>query len=164
VQACTRQSTTTRSETMASNAVIQMIIITLIPWLELRGSIPYGIATGMSPLFVFIVCVGTNMALVPIIFFFLDHIFPFIRKYELVDDIVDGVQKRAKPYVDKYGLPGLAFFVAIPFPGSGAYSGALASYVLGIDRKHSVYAILLGILAAGAVMTLASMGVFSLIL
>ena len=113
---------------------LQLFFLTLVPWIELRGSIPYGIALGLNPILVLLFCIVVNILLLLPLFFFLDHLFPFIRHWAIIDKIVMRVQTKSEKYVDRWGFVGLALFVGVPLPGSGVYSGALAAYLLGIPK------------------------------
>ncbi|MBN3037181.1 MAG: small multi-drug export protein [Candidatus Diapherotrites archaeon] len=144
--------------------LVQLMVLTCLPWLELRGSIPAGIAMGLDPFSVFVVCTGVNMLLVFPVFVFLDHVFPFVEHWRLSQWVLRGVRRKSHKLVQKYGPLGLALFVAVPLPGTGAYAGSLAAYVFGVDRRMAVNAVALGVLFAGVFVTLLSSGVFSLLL
>lgn len=138
--------------------LLYLVLLTLVPWIELRGSIPYGIGIELNPVLVFVVCVITNVLLLFPTFFFLDHFFRFVKHWRIVRNMVDRVQKKASRYVDRWGFIGLMIFVMIPWPGTGAYSGALAAYLLGIPRENAFKAISAGVLIAGVLVTVASLG------
>ncbi|MCD6414256.1 MAG: small multi-drug export protein [Candidatus Diapherotrites archaeon] len=141
-----------------------LVLITLVPWVELRGSIPYGISTGLNPFVVLIICVAANILLLFPTFLFLDHFFRFVRHWKIVGRVVNRVQKKAVRYVDRWGFLGLMVFVMIPWPGTGAYSGALAAYLLGVPRDKALKAISLGVVIAGVIVTFASIGFKALLL
>ena len=138
--------------------IVYLILITILPGIELRGSIPIGFAMGYAPLLIFVACTIANIALIPLVFMFLDHIFPLFQKVSVVNKIVTRIQKKTFNYVNTYGVLGLTLFVAIPLPGSGAYSGALAAYIFDIERKRAYLAIALGVIIAGILVTLALTG------
>ena len=146
---------------------LNLLLITFVPYIELRGSIPVGIGLGMDPLWVFIVCTVANVLIILPIFIFLD--FAFERFFRIgwihrhVKGKVDSVRNTAITRIDRYGLLGLAAFVAIPLPGTGAYTGCLAAYLLDLERKRSALAIGVGVFVAGILVTLASLGFFSAI-
>ncbi|MFH1404120.1 MAG: small multi-drug export protein [Candidatus Altiarchaeota archaeon] len=135
---------------------LQVVFLAVLPWLELRGAIPYGIVRGLDPVLVFIVATTANVAIIYPLFKFLDWFFFLLNKLPFMDRIISRVQNKAKPYVDKYGFMGLAFFVGVPLPGTGAYSGALAAHVLGIKNRKGLLSIILGVVFAGVVITLLS--------
>lgn len=143
------------------NNILELILITFLPFLELRASIPYGILKeGMSWQLVFLVCVVTNIILAPIIYFFLDKVIHLFLRIKVIDRIyqhyVAKTQKKIKKYVEKYGEWAVAVFIGIPLPGSGVYSGMLASYLIGLGYKKSFYAAVIGVLIAGIIVTLIS--------
>ena len=162
--------------------ILILILVTFIPFLELRASIPLGILAGNVEIFnltlqgfglnwplVFLVCVISNMVLGIIIYFvlnkFIHHLlkFKFFNKYYTKK--VEKTQKKIKPYVNRFGLFGVALFIGIPLPGSGSYTGALAAYLLGLDYKRFILANMLGVVIAGiavTILTLVSIGIFNL--
>jgi len=149
--------------------VITLIFLTLLPFLELRASIPYGILnTDLNWVVVFFICVITNILLAPVIYLLLDKIIFIITKIKIIDKLyqkyVEKTQKKIHKYVDKYGLIGVSIFIGIPLPGSGVYSGALGAYLLGIDFKRFLIAAIIGVLIAGTLVTIISLtggGIFN---
>ena len=142
--------------------ILILIGLTLLPFLELRASIPYGILnTDLSWMTVFIVCVLANIILAPIVYFFLYkivHLFFFIKPFErFYTRKVEKTQKKIHKYVEKYGEIGLAIFIAVPLPGSGVYTGAIAAYVLGMSYKDFIKAAAIGVLIAGVIVTAISL-------
>ena len=141
--------------------IIEIILLTLTPFLELRASIPYGIIIQqMDAFFVFLLCVITNILLAPVLYVFLDkfvHIFFYFKPIEkLYHKHVEITQKKIHKYIEKYGWVGVAIFIGIPLPGSGVYSGALGSYVLGLSFKKFMLAAAVGVLIAGIIVTIIS--------
>jgi len=132
--------------------------ITLIPALELRASIPYGImVANLHWLPVFIVAVIVNIALGVLVYFLLDevvHLFFHIKWFhKLYHKTVERAQKKVHPFVEKYGTLGVALFIGIPLPGSGVYTGALGSFVLDLGYKKFIIASIVGVLIAAIVVT-----------
>ncbi len=149
--------------------ILDLIIITLIPGLELRASIPYGIIQGMNWFLVFSVCVVTNIILGVIVFKLIDGIIMIVKKIHVIDMFwsvyVDRTQKRIRSAVKKWGEFAVAVFIAIPLPGSGVYSGALAAYLIGLDFRKFLIANVIGVIVAGAIVAAVSVtgaGIFSL--
>jgi len=150
--------------------ILILIAITFLPFLELRASIPYGLLnTDLNWSIVFIVCVITNILLGPILYVFLDKFIHLFLKIKWINKIynyyVIKTQKKIHKYVDKYGEIGVALFIGIPLPGSGTYSGALGSYILGLSYKRFFIANIIGVLIAATAVTLIVMfgnGVFDL--
>jgi len=144
------------------NQILILIGLTLLPFLELRASIPYGILnTDLNWMAVFIICVITNIILAPIVYFFIDkiiHFFFFIKPFKKVYDYyIIKTQKKIHKYVEKYGEIGVALFIAVPLPGSGVYSGALAAYILGLSYRDFIKSAAIGVLIAGVIVTAISL-------
>ena len=144
------------------NNILILIGLTLLPFLELRASIPYGIiSTDLNWISVFFICVVTNIILGPIIYLLLDKIVFVFTKIKIIDQLyqqyVQRTQKKIHKYVDKYGLLGVSIFIGIPLPGSGVYSGALGAYLLGINFKKFLIASIIGVLIAGILVTIISL-------
>lgn len=140
------------------NEILILIGITLLPFLELRASIPYGILkTDLSWPIVFMICVAANAVLGPLVYFFIDkilHLFLRIKRIERIwTRTVEKSQKKIHKYVEKYGWIGVALFIGIPLPGSGVYSGAIGSYLLGLGYKRFTMASIIGVLIAGIAVT-----------
>ncbi len=143
------------------NELLNLIWITLLPFLELRASIPYGVfKTELSLLSIFLICVVTNIVLAPIVYFFLDNFVHLFIRIKFIDKIyqklVVRTQKKVEKYVEKYGVLGLALFIGVPFPGSGVYSGALAAYLLGFRKRDFMKAAIIGVLIAGVIVLIVS--------
>ena len=139
-----------------------LAFITVVPWIELRGSIPYGIGSGMNPAFVFFFVLALNIAIIPLIYIGLEVFYKrFFIRYRLFRNVVESVRKRGEKYIQKYGLLGLAIFVGIPLPGTGAYSGTALAWLLGMKRGKSFLSVALGVLMAGILVTLFSVGLFN---
>ena len=150
--------------------ILILILVTFIPALELRASIPLGILSGKIELFnitlqgfglnwrlVFSVCVITNIILGPLVYIFLDRFIHHFLKFKLFAKYyhskVEKTQNKIKPYVEKYGLFGIAFFIGVPLPGSGSYTGALGAYLLGLGYRKFMIANIIGVLIAGIIVT-----------
>ena len=154
------------------NNILNLIWITFLPFLELRASIPYGILkTNLNWFLVFIICVITNIILGAILYLLIDKIIKIATKVKTVDKIyqryVEKMQKKINQYVDKYGELAVAIFIGIPLPGSGVYSGAIASYLLGLNYKKFMIANIIGVLIAGIIVTIVSLtgaGIFNIFL
>ena len=142
----------------ANNPVLILILLTLVPFLELRASILYGIfSTNLHWSTVFLVCVITNILLGPVLYFFLDkvmHIFLRVSWiHKLYTRIVERPRKKIHEAVERYGTLGVAVFIGIPLPGTGTYSAAIGSYLLDLGYKRFFIANLFGVLIAGTIMT-----------
>ena len=144
-------------------SIVILFLITLIPGLELRASIPMGILGGKlieSPLawpYVVLACVISNILIGWGVFFLLDPMVKLVRKIGWCDRILskylDRAQVKLKPSVEKYGMWGVAVFIGIPLPMTGAYTGAAGAYALGMDRKQFMISNVVGVLIAAFCVT-----------
>lgn len=149
-----------------------VFIISMVPLIELRGSIPIGLsplwgeAIPMIPLY--IICILGNMLPVPFIYLFARKVLEWgsDKKYigKFFKWCLEKGEKGGKKLQEKAGKTGLFFalliFVGIPLPGTGAWTGTLAASILDMDFKTSVLAVMLGVVLAGIIMGLASAGIF----
>ena len=144
---------------MDLNKLLFTAFLTLIPIAELRGGLPFALASGMHPLLAYAYCVALNILATPIVFIFLQTLHKILIKCKFYAKIFEKLIERArikvKAQVDKYGYVGLAIFVGIPLPFTGAYTGALGAWVLGMDKKKSFIAISAGVCAAGILVYIA---------
>jgi len=141
-------------------AIFILVAVTLIPALELRASIPVGIfklAEQLSWPMVAVVCIVANVILGWGVFLVMGPAFTFIRKWGWFDrkiwPILEKTQHKIHPYVEKYGEFGVAVFIGIPLPGSGVYTGAFGSYLLGLDKRKFAIANVIGVLIAAIAVT-----------
>jgi len=138
------------------------LLATVLPISELRGGIPLGISLGLDPWFTFSIVVAANALIFFPIFFALRLFYDkLLSRIPLFDQYLDSLRKRGKPKVDKYGFWGLTLFVAIPLPITGAYTGTILAWLLGMDWKKAFPAVGLGVIVAGVVVLLITLGVTS---
>ncbi len=144
-----------------------VFLISMIPLIELRGAVPFGVIRGVPLLETYIIAVIGNMLPVPIIYL-------FARKVLLWGKDKKGIGKFFTYCLEKGERGGeklkakagnglfiaLLIFVGIPLPGTGAWTGTLAASFLNMGFKKSVIAVMLGVLLAGIIMGAASMGAF----
>lgn len=137
--------------------VLTTFFVAMLPVAELRVAIPLGYDMGLSHLGSMLVSICGNMVPVPFIILFIRHIFAWLRKRSArFERIVSGLERRAEgksDLVHKYGLIGLTILVAIPLPGTGAWTGSLVAAMLGLRLKHAIPAIFVGVVIAGILMT-----------
>ncbi|MGT2682690.1 COG2426 family protein [Streptococcus porci] len=136
------------------------LLISMIPLIELRGAVPFGIASGIPFTQALAISVIGNMIPVPIIFFFARKVLewgadkPFTGKFFTwcLKKGHSGGEKLSKAAGDKGVFFALLLFVGIPLPGTGAWTGTLAASILDWDFKRSVTAVMLGVILAGIIM------------
>ncbi|MCR4691177.1 MAG: small multi-drug export protein [Lachnospiraceae bacterium] len=146
---------------------ILVFLVSMVPLVELRGAIPFGVKMELPVLNVYILSVVGNMLPVPVIFFFARKVLlwgkdkPVIGKFFTF--CLEKGEKGGRRLEEKAGrglFVALLLFVGIPLPGTGAWTGTLAASILDMDFKSSVAAVMLGVLLAGVIMWLVSAGVF----
>ena len=141
---------------MTASELIQIILITLIPTLELRASLPYAILVLEMPWYsAFLFVVLVNIILGPIVYFALRAFLHLVIKIPFFNALYERslhkVQTKIHPKIEKYGELGLALFIGIPLPGSGVYTGALAAFVLDIKPRKFMVATVIGVLIAALI-------------
>lgn len=135
-----------------------IFIVSLLPILELRGGLIAAALLGVDWAIAFPICVIGNVLPIPIILLFIRKIFDFIKKTnflwlrKIVVKIDDKAQNKSKT-MNTASLLGLFLFVAIPLPGTGAWTGALVANILNIKPAKAFVIILLGVLTAGIIMS-----------
>ena len=155
--------TTWLTQTVAGKAAATFLI-SMAPIVELRGGLPYGIALGLDyPLALAMAVIG-NMVPVPFIIVYIRKVFAWIRRHmKRLDDFITNIEQKAHlkgAKMRKYELIGLWLFVALPLPGTGAWTGSLAAAFLDIRLKKAMPAVILGVLTAGTIMlTLTHVGI-----
>lgn len=139
-----------------------VMVISAAPIVELRGAVPIGVGMDLPILAVLAVSVIGNMLPVPIIILFVRRVFDFMKKKSgFVRKLVDKLEKRAADKAEmiyKYELLGLYILVAIPLPGTGAWTGSLVAAMLDIRLKAAFPVILAGVATAGVIMAVISYG------
>ncbi len=147
-----------------------VFLISMVPLIELRGSIPVGLLWGepIPVLPLYIICILGNMLPVPFIYLFARKVLEWGSDKKVIGKFfkwcLEKGEKGGKKLQEKAGKTGLFFalliFVGIPLPGTGAWTGTLAASILDMDFKRSILAVMLGVILAGIIMGLASAGVF----
>jgi uncharacterized membrane protein len=136
---------------------VTSVLLCLLPISELRGGLPYALARGMAPWQAYLLCVAANGLVGPLVFLFLSTVHGFFIQISwynrIFEKLVARSRRRVHEKVEKYGYAGLIVFVAIPLPITGAYTGALGAWVLGMEAKKSFASVFAGVIIAGAVVT-----------
>ena len=138
--------------------ILVTLIISMVPVIELRGAIPVAVLLhDMNPILACIVSILGNMIPVPFIIIFIRKIFAWIRRrIPRLNSFIDRLEEKGKSKrgtVEKYGFWGLFLFVAIPLPGTGAWTGALIAAMMDMRLKRAFPSILMGVITAGIVVT-----------
>jgi uncharacterized membrane protein len=148
-------------------AEVQMLLLSAIPLTELRASIPIAFtimkqAWGWPWWEIYILAVLGNMLPVPFVLWFLGPVSRFLSRWKpfriFFEKLFDRARRKAGTSIEKYEALGLAVFVAIPLPMTGAWSGCVAAYLFGIRFRLALPSIALGVAGAGAIVTLICTG------
>lgn len=139
--------------------------MSMVPVIELRGAIPVGVAAGLPPAAACTVAVFGNLLPVPLIMLLARRVADWLRGTAFFGPKIEWLERRTHlkgRIVRKYRLLGLVVLVGIPLPGTGAWTGALVASVLDIRMRHALPAIFLGLVIAGGLITLLTMGLIHL--
>lgn len=143
--------------------IITTFFVSMVPVIELRGAIPMATASGLNLWLAIAVSIIGNMVPVPFIIIFIRNIFEWLRKKnEKFNNLVVHFEKKAEKHsdlVNRYKFWGLFVLVAIPLPGTGAWTGALVAAMLEMRLKNALPAIGLGVIAAGIIVAVFTYGV-----
>ena len=148
------------------NHELAVFLISLLPIVELRGAIPFGVALGVDWRLVYFLSVIGNIIPAPFIILFFRPIIEYLENTKLFGTLASKIKNRANSKiksVNKYKMLGLYLFVAIPLPGTGAWTGAAVAALMKMRLKHSLPAIAAGVLTAGILMMGISFGFGELI-
>lgn len=149
----------------ASGEFFLTMLISMVPVVELRGGVPAGVAMGLPIPLALLAGVIGNMIPVPFVILFIRRIFKWIRVYiPKLGGLIDRLEQRAYRKMNNENLVrlqawGLLMFVAIPLPGTGAWTGALIAALMDLRLKNAVPVIFVGVVIAGLIMTALTYGV-----
>ena len=139
----------------------------MVPVIELRGAIPYGVISGLSVPAAFIIAVIGNLVPIPVLVVFTRKVFEWLRtKSDRLDRMVSRLESKAEKnqeVVNRYKFWGLVLLVAIPLPGMGAWTGALVAAMMDMRLKNAKPAITLGVIIAGIIVTTVTYGAGALL-
>ncbi len=147
-----------------------VFLIAMVPLIEIRGAIPYAVGFGLPMAPSILVAILGNMLPVPFIFLFARKVLEWGKDKKVIGKFftwcLEKGEKGGRKLESKAGRGlywALFLFVGIPLPGTGAWTGTLAASILNMDFKKSTVAVMAGVVLAGAIMLLASLGVFGAI-
>jgi len=141
-----------------------VFFVSMVPLIELRGAVPIGTGLGLPWHFTLIVAIIGNCLPIPIILIFVKKVLTWMRGcrikfFSKVSNYMFEKAEKNRGKIDKYATWGLFLFVAIPLPGTGAWTGALVASLFDMDKKKASLSIFSGVVTAGIIMTLISQGV-----
>jgi len=146
------------------NALL-IVGVSAAPVIELRGGIPLAIRLGFSPVWAFGLALVGNLAVVPLLLWGFSWAEKTLMRWRFMRQILEWVFARSRrkgKWIQRLGSIGLVLLVAIPLPGTGAWTGAIASRLLGIPIKEALLWITVGVVVAGILVLFASLGAFQL--
>ena len=133
------------------------MLVSMLPIIELRGGIPFGVALGLNPWAAFFASVVGNLLPLPFIVVYIRRVFLWMRRHmPRLNELVDKLERKAHlkgRKVTRYKYLGLMIFVAIPLPGTGGWTGALAAAFLNMPLRKAMPAMSAGVLIAGFLVT-----------
>lgn len=144
--------------------MLKTIVTAMMPILEIRGAIPVGVASGLDPWLAFAVGFVGNMLPIPILILLTRKIIEWLKKHNVLVKLTAWLENKGSKgaqKVQKYSFWGLFILVAIPLPGTGAWTGALVASLLDMRLKRALPAIAMGVAAAGLIVLLVTYGVIS---
>jgi uncharacterized membrane protein len=129
--------------------VIQVMLLSLAPLVELRIAIPYGITKGLHPLLAIAAAVLATWAVIVPMFVVMDLFYDrFFSRIGLIRRIVDEVRARGRGHVERWEVIGVGIYVSLPIPGPGIYSGVVLAWVFGLPRRPAIIALMAGVLVS----------------
>lgn len=144
---------------------LYVFLVSMLPIIELRGAIPIGLGLGLDLVPTFIVAILGNILPVPFLILFSKKVLFWLAGFKKIgpffQKIIDRAEEKSKKF-GKYELVALMLFVGIPLPGTGAWTGSLIAALLQLKAKKAFLFISLGVVIAGIIMSLASMGVLGI--
>ena len=141
---------------------LYVFLISMLPIIELRGAIPVGAALGLPWWQTFLLAIVGNLLPVPFILLLVEKVLVFMKQHGIFPRLIQWLEEKAQKgihKVEKHALVGLLLFVAIPLPGTGAWTGSLVASLFHLDRRYSFVSVILGVLLAAVIVTLISYGV-----
>jgi len=153
--------------------LLYALFLTIMPVTELRVGLPiaviYAIDHNIPISLIFLTIILTNILIIFFIFYFLDNIHSFFMKFNFYNRIFEKFLKKFQKKVNKFekryktiGFLALILFVAIPFPGTGVWTGSLLAWILNLNRKKSIISISLGVIIAGILVLIGTLGFINL--
>lgn len=144
---------------------IYVLLISMLPLVEIRGAIPYGLSAGLSPILSAFLAVIGNILIIPILLKLMEPMLKFFSKRKYFKPWVErfyerGIRKSEK--IKNGALWGLFLFVSIPMPTTGVWTGTFITLILGLDRRKSFFVMSSGVICSGFLILILSYHLFSL--
>jgi uncharacterized membrane protein len=142
---------------MDATTLFWTAFLAFLPISELRGAIPFAVARGMDWKWAYLYAVSLNALVAPACWIFLSTFHKLFLRMEwyrtFFGRFVERARGKVHEQVEKWGWVGIAAFVAIPLPVTGAWTGTLGAWILGLGKRKTMAAVILGVAGAGAIVT-----------
>ena len=142
---------------MDTTTLLGTIGLSLLPISELRGAIPFAFARGMPLIEAYFIAVLCNALVAPLAFIFLETFHRLFYRWPFYAGVFDRFVERSRhkvhAKVERFGYLGIMLFVAIPLPVTGAWTGTLGAWILGLGRKKTMMAVAAGVAIAGVLVS-----------
>ena len=142
--------------------ILCTFFISMVPVIELRGALPIGVGMGLDPFLALVICIVGNMVPVPFILLLIRKVLVWMHRFKTFDKFASWLEAKADKAGDKivkYELFGLFLLVAVPLPGTGAWTGSLVAALFNLRMKNAVPVIFAGVAAAGIIVFCITYGV-----
>jgi uncharacterized membrane protein len=144
--------------------VVHVMILSMLPFAELRVAIPYGITKGLHPVVAFTAAVVATWVVIVPMFLVLDLFYErFFSRFAVVRHFVEKVRAGGRSYVERWGVVGVGIYVSLPLPGPGIYSGAVLAWLFRLPRRHAIAALAVGSLVSAMLVAGISTPIIALI-
>ncbi|HEX4836138.1 MAG TPA: small multi-drug export protein [bacterium] len=150
---------------MLAKRIVEVMVFSIIPVVELRWAIPYGIAKlGLHPVVALASAVIASWAVIVPMFLIMDLFYAtLLSRFAPIRRVVEEIRTGGRRYVERWGVLGVGIYVSLPLPGPGIYSGAVLAWLFGLPRRQAIIALALGVLVSAVLVTMISTGVIAII-
>lgn len=151
---------------MIIRKIVFTILVSMIPAVEVKGAIPFGVALGLSPVVSYVAALVGSTFVVCFLAFVTNWFYRYCKERKLFRRFIGWMDRMASnnhEKIKKFGPIAIFIYVAIPIPGTGTWTGSILAGVLNIKPKLIILSVFCGNMVAGLIMALASKGVFSVI-
>ena len=145
---------------------VMVFVLSMVPVIELRGAIPYGIAFGLDMWETLLLSITGNMLIIPFVVLLFNRILVLMKKLKFTAKLAEWLENRVIKKAEKVEnlvFLGLIMFVAIPLPGTGAWTGSMIAGLLNMKLRKAFWPIAIGVMIAGAIVTLVTYGVINIV-
>lgn len=150
------------------NEVLERLIVfflSMVPIIELRGAIPFGFAFKLPLWETLLLSISGNIVIIPFVIILFNNILHLMRKIKFTAKVADWLEKRAvknSRKIENWVFVGLMLFVAIPLPGTGAWTASMAAGLMQMKARKAFIPIAIGVIIAAAIVTLVTYGVIEI--